>query len=453
MPSGTNRPATAPDVGGLFFPQSQSLAIDRGGQSPALLKKVVFAGTRCGSFALAAEALRELADVEVPIKQVERRTQQIGTERCEEREAAVAAYEARPLVERKKAPEGVVAPPIAVVQMDGGRLQILERTPPAPPPPPAVPAPTSAPKKKKKGEHWREDKVGLLASMTSAPGTDDPCPNVPTHYIDPERIPRLAEEIKSKSKATGCEAAREADAPAVPAGPTPGPAPGCRYEPPELVVRSVVSTKQGVEVFGGLLAAAAWARGFYGSKRQVFLGDGSNANWGVWARHFSSFIPVVDFIHALAYVYGAAMAGGTFADGWSRYVRWIEALWRGEVATVVSGIQTRQQILGMPEATDGETHPRMCLAAARSYFENQQGRMKYAEYRRAGLPITTSHVESTIKQMNHRVKGSEKFWSESGAEAILQLRADLLSETAPLDDFWDRRQAHITGERRYKRAA
>ena len=74
--------------------------------------------------------------------------------------------------------------------------------------------------------------------------------------------------------------------------------------------------------------------------------------------------------------------------------------------------------------------------------------MKYAEYRRAGLPITTSHVESTIKQMNHRVKGSEKFWSESGAEAILQLRADLLSETAPLDDFWDRRQANITGERR-----
>ncbi|QEG27318.1 hypothetical protein GobsT_20720 [Gemmata obscuriglobus] len=63
--------------------------------------------------------------------------------------------------------------------------------------------------------------------------------------------------------------------------------------------------------------------------------------------------------------------------------------------------------------------------------------------------IDTSHVESTIRQMNHRVKGSEKFWSESGAEAILQLRADRLSETAPLDDSWDRRQARITGDRRY----
>ena len=30
--------------------------------------------------------------------------------------------------------------------------------------------------------------------------------------------------------------------------------------------------------------------------------------------------------------------------------------------------------------------------------------------------------------MNKRVKGSEKFWSEPGAEAILQLRADYLGE-------------------------
>jgi hypothetical protein len=414
------------------------------------LKKVIYAGTRCGSFALATEALRELAEVEVPIKQVERRTQQIGTQRCVERDAAAAVYEALPLVERKKAPKDVVAPPIAVVQMDGGRLQILERTPPQEPQTPAVA--TSAPKKKK-GEHWREDKVGLLAAMTRTPCADDPCPTLPTHFTDPERIPRLAQEIKSKSKVTGREEVGATDAPSGPVGPEPEPTTVCRYEPPELVVRSVVSTKQGVEVFGGLLAAAAWARGFYGSARRAFLGDGSNANWGVWERHFSSFEPVVDFIHALAYVYGAAMAGGPFTEGWSRYVLWIEALWRGDVATVLSGLEARQQILGTPEATDGETHPRVCLAEAQCYFQNQQGRMKYAEYRRAGLPITTSHVESTIKQMNHRVKGSEKFWSEPGAEAILQLRADLLSETAPLDDFWNRRQANITGERRYKRAA
>ncbi|MDY3555210.1 hypothetical protein R5W24_004348 [Gemmata sp. JC717] len=266
-----------------------------------MLKKVVYAGTRCGSFALAAAALRELAEVEVPVKQVERRTQQIGTERCAERDAAAMAFEARPLVERKEAPPGVPAPPIAVVQMDGGRLQIRDRTPESPNAP-VIPIPTPVPNNK--GNHWREDKVGLLASMARTTGPEGPCPCLPEHFIDPQRIPRLAQEIKSSANGGGRAEVGDAGPGPDPTGAEPGPATGQRYEPPELVVRSVVSTKQGVEVFDRLLAAAAWVRGFYGADRRVFLGDGSNANWGVWARHFSSFTPVVDFIHALAYVYG-----------------------------------------------------------------------------------------------------------------------------------------------------
>ncbi|OWK35587.1 hypothetical protein FRUB_08150 [Fimbriiglobus ruber] len=31
-------------------------------------------------------------------------------------------------------------------------------------------------------------------------------------------------------------------------------------------------------------------------------------------------------------------------------------------------------------------------------------------YRAAGRPITSCHVESTIKQINQRVKGTEKLW-------------------------------------------
>jgi len=61
--------------------------------------------------------------------------------------------------------------------------------------------------------------------------------------------------------------------------------------------------------------------------------------------------------------------------------------------------------------------------------------MHYDAYRRQGLPIMTSAVESVIKLINRRVKGSEKYWSESGAEAILQLRADYLSETEIVSRF------------------
>jgi len=38
--------------------------------------------------------------------------------------------------------------------------------------------------------------------------------------------------------------------------------------------------------------------------------------------------------------------------------------------------------------------------------------MNYPEYRRLGLPISSAPVESVIKPLNRRVKGSEKFWLE-----------------------------------------
>ena len=72
--------------------------------------------------------------------------------------------------------------------------------------------------------------------------------------------------------------------------------------------------------------------------------------------------------------------------------------------------------------------------------------------REAGVR-TASHMESLMKQINQRVKGTEKFWCEEGAEAILQLRADLLSDNRPLDAFWERREASQTGQRRYSNAA
>ena len=44
-----------------------------------------------------------------------------------------------------------------------------------------------------------------------------------------------------------------------------------------------------------------------------------------------------------------------------------------------------------------------------------------------------------------RVKGPEKFWRNDHANAILQLRADSLSDSQPLDKFWIRWRANLTG--------
>ena len=79
--------------------------------------------------------------------------------------------------------------------------------------------------------------------------------------------------------------------------------------------------------------------------------------------------------------------------------------------------------------------------------------MRYAEYRRQGLPIVSSYVESAVKQFNYRVKGTEKFWRETGAEQMLQLRADYLSDSAPMTAFWERRQTSESGQPRHRTTA
>ena len=393
---------------------------------------MIYAGTHHPSFEQASQALRHLADLPIPTKQVERLTQRIGTERCAERDAAVAIYQGLPLVQRKAAPAGVTAPDLAVVQVDGGRLQILDRSARAQ----TGPEPAS---------HWREDKVGLLASMSSVVSAADPCPTIPEHFVDPLRILRLARDFQGSAGLSEEELSTHTpdfSADEVHANLA-----------PELEQRSVVATHQEVHRFGEMVAQEAWARGFYTAPRRAFVADGSAANWGIWERHFSNFTPIVDFIHALTYVFSAALAGRSFTEGWAAYRAWIGQVWAGQIEPVIAALAQRQVELGPAEDDEPESSPRQRVAEALSYLQNQKERMRYATYRQQGLPITSSHIESTIKQVNQRVKGSEKFWSESGAEAILQLRADTLSETDPLASFWQRRQARATGQRRYKHAA
>ncbi len=64
-------------------------------------------------------------------------------------------------------------------------------------------------------------------------------------------------------------------------------------------------------------------------------------------------------------------------------------------------------------------------------------------------------MESTIKQINRRVKGSEKFWLNGGAEAILQLGAAYLSEDDRAAAYWARPRpyARAAGAGRLRAAA
>jgi hypothetical protein len=441
-----------------FFPQSRSLGIDQSELAPSVLRKVISFGTRSRSFAEASEALLDGPELSVKPKQVERLIHQVGQERVDERNALVERFEQLPLVEKFAVPQGVVAPDLAVAMVDGGRLQIRsDAEQPATRVSAGVKEATQTPSteqddaeaeedapEKKKGR-WREDKVGLLMSMHSEPSASDPCPEIPPGFLDFDRMSKLARQIHQQAR-QGEEAASAAAEPATEAETLEE---RSEYEPPEVEKKAVVASRMPWLKFAVLVAATAWSMGFQGAKRKAFVGDGAENNWTVHKRFFGSFVAILDFIHALSYVFGGAMAGREREAGWTVYRRWITWVWSGEVQKVIEELINRQAELGEPEENEKETSPRVVVATALRYLQNNADKMKYAEYRKAGLPITSSLVESTVKQINHRVKGTEKFWTEEGAEAILQLRADQLSAET-MDGFWERREANVSGQRRYR---
>jgi hypothetical protein len=294
----------------------------------------------------------------------------------------------------------------------------------------------------RRGRHWREDKVGLLMAMTSAESVSDPCPEIPEGFLDPTRMGKLVRELRKGVPVTEEPAEEEA----LQSQPE-------RWRPPQMQEKRLLASRQNWEAFGPMVAQAAWAMGLFAAVRRAFLGDGAENNWTVWQRFFSSFVPILDFIHALSYVYAAAHAGRGRTEGWKCYALWIRWVWQGQVGQVIAALGERQAEVGQPQEVDAETHPRQVVAKALTYLENNRGRMKYDEYRRQGLPITSSYVESAVKQFNQRAKGTEKFWGEEGAEAILQLRGDHLSDDDPLEGFWERRQAQATGLRPYRQVA
>jgi hypothetical protein len=394
--------------------------------SPAVLKKVVHAGTNASSFRQASEDLREEAELTISEQRIMRATKRIGSERTAQRDAEIEAWEQLPLPEQQRSPREQV-PAVAVVEMDGGRIQIRERKA----------TQEDAKKKDDRSGFWRETKVGVLLTMASKTFSADPCPTIPGVFVDPRRMRKMVREIKGFSGPEEEESAHE-EAASEP-----------REGRPEVLVRSVVATRQNVHALGRQLAAAAWQRGFAAAARKAFLGDGQEANWTVHRTRFSHYIPILDFVHGLCYVYAGALAGRRMRDGWLAYLQWAQWVWSGQVEKVLAALEVRLHELGPPEDNEAEESPRQKVADALRYLQNQKSRMRYDEYRRQGMPLTSSHIESTIKQINRRVKGSEKFWSDSGAEALLQLAADHLCETKPLTAFWGERASHASGQRHY----
>jgi hypothetical protein len=460
-----------------FFPQSRRLGIDLGQYGTSLLDLVCYTGANKLSFREASADLAKLSELSVHEKQVERLCKRIGGERTAERDALAEQFTALPLTQRKDTVPAGVTPPddgqVAVVMADAGMLQLRaasdelagKRAAQQPAAQPAQTPAHDAPSQSDdlaedydqdttpSGRHWHEDKVGLAMLMSSPVSQADPNPQIPDTFLDAQRVAEIVRGLKkSAALAAGgqAEAAEAAAAAGEPEGPEP-PVELPEYQGPKLEKRQVVASRRSWPRFGELLASMAWRAGFAKAKRKAFVADGAKAIWGVWKARFSDYVPILDFIHAMSYVYEAARAmGEEDGTGWQLYAQWITWTWQGRVRQVIGALCKWLKAKGKPEKGEAKTSPRSVVLRALGYLLNNRGRMKYDEYRRQGLPIVSSLVESMVKQVSRRVKGTEKFWGEEGAEAILQLRADYLSDGDVMAGFWQRRQEAATGQRSYR---
>jgi hypothetical protein len=361
--------------------------------------------------------LQHVGDVTVSDDTVQRVAGDIGSELTARRDADPKTADA--LAIRPEEP-----PTLAIVECDGGRIRTRE--------------PGHG-----RGVHlcgekgWRETKNACLVNATGKTFDEDPQPEPPACFCNPKHVAKIAET----------EALSVAAPPAVTPPEHEGDDQESMPEPdgdwrPKRRVRTVISSMQCSRVFGRQMQREARRRRFSEAASRAFLGDGLPWNWSIWKEFFHNFVPILDFIHPLSYLFLAAKAvfASSEEDIWSQYLAWMRGCWQGEVGQVLDELRIWRDKLGPPPETAPETDPRRVIASTITYLENNQGRMKYPEYRQAGLPVTTAWMESLVKEMNHRVKGTEMFWNDpDGAEAILQIRAAALSDDKRLERHLNQR--------------
>lgn len=183
-----------------------------------------------------------------------------------------------------------------------------------------------------------------------------------------------------------------------------------------------------------------------GVKTRVALTDGERALQILVDRTLGVTL-ILDLLHVLEKLWKAAYVfhaeGSLEAELWvlDRTLRILS----GEVSQVVKGIRqsvTKRQLFGAKRKT---------LLGVADYLHHNRARMRYDEYLAQGWPIASGPVEGACKNLiKDRMERSGMRWTETIAEALIQLRAIYLS--GDFDPYWsfhiekDQQRIHPPGQ-------
>jgi len=172
----------------------------------------------------------------------------------------------------------------------------------------------------------------------------------------------------------------------------------------------------------GLIVGYLRLLGAQSAEKLVIIGDGARWIWdrvekiiegvGIDPRKVTT---IVDFYHAVEHLQKFAEQ----KSGWSEQFRkqWVtknrKLLRKGKVIDVITTMK------GLVEGRNTKT-----LKTEMRYFVKNASRMKYAWFKRCGLPIGSGAVESCIRRVvNLRMKSPTTYWKDENAEGFLHLRS------------------------------
>ena len=390
------------------------LKIDGHGYSSTILHRILHLAGVTSSFDVAELALKVVGEIEISDRQINKLISEVGAEMAADRDARTRRYVEQPLPRRASVAE--VPPDLAAVFGDGGRMRTRE---------PDCGCGVHQP-------HWRETKNAAFHRMQSRSFAEDPQGELPDCFCNQAYVEKLVNGLKCVKSEAFQEGTDAGPLPATGGEAVSAPVQQSAAWQPKTVFRTCLSSLTSSDEFGAMMAAEADRRGFFASQKRAFVGDGLGYNWSIHRRWFPQFVPIVDFVHAVEYVYTAAKAIHSDAEPrWRQYLAWANACWQGQVDDAIAELQRWQSQHGpLPEEPDiPETDPRKIVHVTIRYLTNNRSRMDYPDYRRSGLPVTSSLAESLVKQVSKRVKGTEKFWNDGpSGEAILQIRAAVISD-------------------------
>ena len=182
----------------------------------------------------------------------------------------------------------------------------------------------------------------------------------------------------------------------------------------------------GIQVGLAWLAAQVLARRRPGQVL-IMLMDGQESLWKTMLIHFTfsvRTVPILDILHALAYVWKAANLFEKDEQARRSFTRErLLKILRGEVAGVIQGLRS----LGTRRGLKGEklkTLRQIC-----GYLEKNSDRMRYDEYLRRGYPIASGVIEGACRHLvKDRMERSGMRWTLEGARSMLNVRAAFQSD-------------------------